>query len=372
MQCKKCKTEIPAESVFCMACGAKQAAAERHRRTRGNGLGSAYKLPSGKWRAEATVGYTPEGRRIYKTKSTFKTKREALEYLPALIGSGKATRKITLKYLYDKWLPTHRASKSAINCYRAAFAHFKPLWFKTIENVEIDELQKCMDGCPYGKRTKQDMRTVCGLIYKYGIPRGLIPDKINMAQFLIITAEKTEPKRAFDSREISLIKESCGLVPYAEYVYCMIYTGFRIGEFVSLDVSNYHSEQGYVIGGAKTEAGTNRTVTLSPKIKKIVDGIANNRTAGPLFPCVENGKHLSIKKFRNEIFYKVLEASGITSPRENKLTPHCCRHTFATLMKNIDAAEKDKLELIGHTTGDMLRHYQDVKIDDLKKITDML
>ena len=53
-------------------------------------------------------------------------------------------------------------------------------------------------------------------------------------------------------------------------------------------------------------------------------------------------------------------------------TPHSCRHTFATLMKRVQGADKDKLELIGHTSTDMLRHYQDVDYQDLRRITDAM
>lgn len=53
-------------------------------------------------------------------------------------------------------------------------------------------------------------------------------------------------------------------------------------------------------------------------------------------------------------------------------TPHCCRHTFATLIKPINAPDKDKLELMGHTSTEMLQHYQHVNLDDLRRITDNL
>lgn len=55
-----------------------------------------------------------------------------------------------------------------------------------------------------------------------------------------------------------------------------------------------------------------------------------------------------------------------------KYTPHSCRHTFATLMKRVSGADKDKLELMGHTSTEMLRHYQDVAFDDLRKIIDAI
>ena len=56
----------------------------------------------------------------------------------------------------------------------------------------------------------------------------------------------------------------------------------------------------------------------------------------------------------------------------HRLSPHSCRHTFATLIKRVEGSDKDKLELIGHTSTEMLRHYQDVSLKDLKKITDAI
>ncbi|MFG6372651.1 MAG: tyrosine-type recombinase/integrase [Oscillospiraceae bacterium] len=64
---------------------------------------------------------------------------------------------------------------------------------------------------------------------------------------------------------------------------------------------------------------------------------------------------------------------SIVDGKERKTyTPHSCRHTFATMMKRVEGAEKDKLELIGHTDAEMLRHYQDVSYADLRKITDAI
>ena len=58
--------------------------------------------------------------------------------------------------------------------------------------------------------------------------------------------------------------------------------------------------------------------------------------------------------------------------KRHKYTPHSCRHTFATLAKRIKAPEKDMLELIGHTDISMTRYYQDVDLNDLRKITDAI
>jgi len=59
--------------------------------------------------------------------------------------------------------------------------------------------------------------------------------------------------------------------------------------------------------------------------------------------------------------------------RESRLlTPHCCRHTFANLMRDVQGADKNKLALIGHTSEEMLRHYQDADLDGLRKIVNAL
>lgn len=49
----------------------------------------------------------------------------------------------------------------------------------------------------------------------------------------------------------------------------MIYTGFRIGEVFTILKENVHLDEGYIIGGIKTEAGKDRIVPLPPQISEI-------------------------------------------------------------------------------------------------------
>lgn len=118
-------------------------------------------------------------------------------------------------------------------------------------------------------------------------------------------------------------------------------------------------------------------VTVSPKIQPIIDRLTKDKIGGPVF-CGPDGARMPLKTYR-AIFYRVLEQCGIENPIEGegdakrrRYTPHSCRHTFATLMKNVTASDKDKLALIGHTSTEMLRHYQDVNLEDLRKITDAI
>lgn len=48
------------------------------------------------------------------------------------------------------------------------------------------------------------------------------------------------------------------------------------------------------------------------------------------------------------------------------------RETFASKMKHVQGADKDKLALIGHTSTEMLRHYQDVDIEGLRRMIEAM
>ncbi len=376
MECIKCKAHLPDGALYCHMCGKKQAAKQPERRvkTRGNGTGSVYKRGN-TWVAAVTLGYRAEDgaqKRVVLKKCGFATKKSALEYLPVLKGQQKREKDITWRQLYDLWLPTHRAGKSTINCYKAAVRYFSSVDFSKLKDIEIDDLQECLDDCPKGKRTRENMKALAGLLYKYAVPRGYA--SLNLAQYLIVSGESSASRSSFSAEQLEQIHRAVGVIPYADYIYCMCYLGFRPSEFLALDVKDYDRKNKTLTGGAKTEAGKNRIVTISPKIQPIIDRLTRDRIAGALF-CNENGGAFAYNKFRDDIFYSVLDQIGIDNPMENgrhKLSPHTCRHTFATLMKNVDAAEKDKMELIGHASAEMLRYYQDVDLEDLRAITNSL
>ncbi len=377
MKCRKCHVELPEGSKYCNRCGAKQQVA-RAPKSRGNGQGSVFQRPDKKWVAVRTVGWEarPDGKvhRITRSKSGFRTKKEALDYLPQ-IGGQRRNRQMTYRQVYDAWLPTHRAGKSTIDCYKAAMNYFRPVWPYQLEEITVDDLQECMDDCPRGKRTQENMKALCSLLYKYAIPRKLAT--LNMGQYLIVGGRQAEDKDALPEQAVQAVQQAVSCVPGADYVLCQCYLGFRPSELLALDAADYNPQQRAFVGGAKTEAGRGRVVTISPKIQPIIDRLTAGKQSGPVF-CAQDGGPMSIATYR-ALFYRVLEQCGIENPileqngvSRRKYTPHSCRRTFATLMKRVAAPDKDKLELMGHTNTSMLRYYQDVSFEDLRKITDLL
>lgn len=378
MNCKRCASELPQNALFCPFCG-KPIHSTPTKKKRGNGQGTIIKTASGKYKAVVTLGYyldEEKNKLLRKTRSkVFDKRTDAVKAIPSLL-EAKEEKTVTFQQLYDKWIPTHRAGKDTLNCYKAAVKYFKPLYALPLSDIDVDDLQECIDDCPHGKRTKENMRAVVGLMYKYAIPRHLLSDNLNLGQFLKVDGDAAAHREAFNDIQLATIKKACETNPQAKIIYIMCYLGFRPSEFLNIRVEDIDLKRGVIVGGAKTEAGKGRLVTISPKIRTMLEEIM------PAGGYLIGGKDrpMRLDSFTENLFHPTLEAIGIENPMvtiaggktRHKYTPHSCRHTFATLMKRVTGADKDKQELIGHASAEMLRYYQDVDLADLKQITDAI
>jgi len=367
MLCKKCKKEILDDSRFCNYCGAKQVR-ERSIKKRGNGQGTVYKDTNGKWIAEYTIGWDDEDGTLVRKKRKkrgFATKAEAIEYLPNLKQDlPQQDMNVKFKDLYKKWMDRHqeKVGQSTINCYKSAYKYFSPLYYVEVAKIRTEHMQKCIDECPHGKRTKENMKALGTSLWRYAMQLDIV-DR-NYAEYLYIQKEEQAEKVAFSKEQLDTMWKNVGKCPNLKYVLVLCYTGMRLSEMLSAKTENYYPEEGYFITGSKTEAGKDRIITISPKIMPFFEDFGREEY---LFA------NLSAKKFRNEIYYPALQEVGLDPLNEDGShinTPHICRHTFATLMKNVDAPATDKQKLIGHSKFEMTAHYTHTDLGSLKKITD--
>ena len=361
MICRYCGSEMPENGVFCPFCGRRVVLPTKRVKTRGNGQGSAYKR--GKtWTAMATVGYTPEGKRITKSKGGFRTKKEALEAVPGLkMAFRPVSADITFRQAYDAMIEQHakRVSESTLDCYKYAMNHFRLIWPTKLCEIKTDVLQKIVDECGSGRRTQENMKAAASLVFKYGMQNDVVAK--NYAEFIVIQKEEQKEREVFTMDEVRKIAESQDV--FAGYILVLIFTGFRPNELFSLKKNDFYGN--YFIGGSKTEAGKNRVVTIPavimPVVKRQLSGSSDY-----IFPAPDGSK-MDLSHFRTRYYYPTLKSLDV-----RPLPPYSCRHTFATMLKKIKGPATDKQKLMGHTSFTMTAHYTHTDVESLAAITDEL
>lgn len=390
MLCRKCHTELVVGANYCHVCGA-NVFATPSRRTRGNGTGSAYKR--GKtWTATVVLGWKQQTDKdgepvldrlglpkivpIRRTKGGFATKNEALAYCATLKGTPTAMKLkgATFAQIFDEWSNSYwpRLSESSIAGHKAAYKLYEDIYYLPFADLCTADLQACVDACGRGKRTRENMKSLASLMYEYAAQQKVVTH--NYAKYIFCGREDRTTRPGFSSDELAAICDAVGKIPYADYIKCMCYTGFRPNEMLSLKRDAYDAEHVTLTGGNKTEAGKNRPVTLSPKIAPIVAALVEK--ANPyIFPRAD-GKLMTDAYFREYCFYPLLARLGIQPiPKKGekpKYTPYTCRHTFANLLKNVPGSDTDKAGLMGHADASMTKDYQSPDYESIKAITDKI
>lgn len=336
MQCRKCKTELPDGAAYCYVCGVKQEKPQKRTKARGNGTGCVYKLPNGKWRAEITLGYDSNQKRITKTKSGFKTKKEALEYLPTLKNEKGLDRKVTLELLYASWESSYMCnlSRSKQDCYRIARRRIKDIAYADIRNLLLDDLQAVVNSCPGGYYPKRDIKSLLSQLYDRAVIDGIAPS--NMASYIILPPLEKSKKDAFSDEEISALWDCYKSgKSFTGYILIMIYTGMRLGELQKLEREMIDFDSRTITGaGIKSKTGMETPILISDIIKPVLEEL-----------CPDKGKILPMgEKVFYKQYYETLEQCKI-----RKLSPHCCRHTTATALANANVAPAIIKQIMRHS-----------------------
>lgn len=367
MNCPRCNAELPGESKYCNLCG-KKLVREQNKRTRGNGEGTVYQLPGGKWRAEITLGWR-QGNRLVKTKSGFKTKKEALAALE-LIKQSPIDVNPNIKFcdIYDLWSESHykNISKPTADGYRKAYQYAEPLHYFVFSQIKTADLQKVIDNASYekngkarsaGYRTKADIQSLFTNLFKYAIENDYVQK--NYAEFVKLPPKPKTKKDAFTQQEIdALWRDYEAGNEFTGYILIMIYTGLRYGEISTIKKENVHIPERYMIGGIKTAAGIDRVIPIADYLYPIV----------AKFYLAGDKKILEMheKVFYNT-FYETLKRAGV-----RKLNPHCCRHTFATLMANKGIQPAVITETAGHEDYSTTLQYTHISLDEKLKAVNSL
>ena len=379
MLCIKCKKEIPENSIYCNLCGKKQVKTEKQVKNKKNpnGHGSILKLSGRRrrpWAVRVTDGFVDKKQK-YRYVGYYETLTEAKEALAReQIYPTSPKANITFEKLYEEWLETpafRDISKQTQDNYTSAYKHLSKLYKVKFTDLRAKHYQNIIDGLERSKSTKQKIKILCGLLYKYAMQNDIINK--NYAEFIKIKSDEKIQKTIFTHEDIKVLEENSDKVKYVDTILILIYTGLRIGEMLDLKRKAVFLDLKEIVGGLKTDAGRDRTVPISDKIlaylKKWCDGCSSPEDY--IF-VREDGARITPNYYRKYIFYDVLEKLGIIEPigegEKRKLTPHSTRHTCATLLAE-SGADTNAIKLIlGHTdyafTADVYTHTDVSKLQE--------
>lgn len=180
------------------------------------------------------------------------------------------------------------------------------------------------------------MIIVLNYIFEYALQYDLIEKSYVKYIDFEDTRDSVKTKRAFTKEEIKKLFNDDSIV--SKTILIMIYTGMRPSEMLQLKKENICLDENYMIGGIKTKNGIDRTIPIHECIKEYMNEFIKSK----FYNC----KYATYAyNFKNKCIE--LEIGDIS--------PHCGRHTFATLAEEYGLNEFLVKRIMGHTTNDLTK-----------------
>lgn len=267
---------------------------------------------------------------------------------------------ITLRQLFNEWLPIHSQSisDSAVNSYHIAFKHISNISDMSITDIHFQHLQNVIDsmhvkGLSYSSCKK--VRTILNQLFNYAIIKDY--PITNYALHLNLGPNiPTIQRRVFTRQQINKLWAID--TSYSHMILILLYTGLRIGELLNLRRQDINRRSSYlIVRHAKTKSGEGRIIPVHHRIMPLIEQVYCGAD-DYLFT-------ISYTTFRKHF-------QDIMKQLNCKHTIHDTRHTFASLL-DAAAPPNDLRSLLGHKQGDITtRVYTHKTIRELRKTIELL
>lgn len=267
---------------------------------------------------------------------------------------------ITLRQLFNEWLPIHSQSisTSAVKSYHISFKHISNISDMPITNIHFQHLQNVINsmhvkGLSYSSCKK--VRTLLNQLFNYAIIKDYaitnytlhlkLGPNIPTIQRKVFTRQQINKLWAIDT-------------PYSHMILILLYTGLRIGELLNLRRQDVNRRSSYlIVRHAKTKAGEGRIIPIHHRIISLIEQLCTN-TDDYLFNISYTTFHKHFKDIMRQL--------------NCKHTIHDTRHTFASLLDAV-APPNALRSLLGHKQGDITtRVYTHKTIRELRKSIELL
>jgi len=353
----------------------------------GNNEGSIYKRKDGRWEAKLTIGYDVNEKPIRKSSyhKTRKSAQEAMREAQSRLANNLAQldNSTTLREWSELWLGNKKSvlKQSTVENYSHMLKHILPplghLKLRDVKNVQMQAFLNEL-GKTKGRSMLEKVRGVLYGMLEDAERNEMVIRNAARGLKLPLNAEPDKKREAFMPEEIARIENSVSMVNFADVIAILLNTGLREGELLAMRRPNVNIENSCIyvthsatrvngkptLGTPKTPESI-RTIPVSDWVLKLITARLLEDD-GFMFQC-KNGDIWSPRSFLRA-YKKALEQISV-----RYLSPHCCRHTYATRLHAAGADTKTIQTLMGHTdyalTANIYTHVQE---DTLRKAVALL
>lgn len=353
-----------------------------------NGFGQISKINNPNlrkpYRAMVTIGRDAEGKlikKLLKPVSYFATYNEAYA---ALLEYNKdpyaLDTSMTMAELYEKWSSEYfktLKSSSSERCLKSAWSYCSDIYRVKVSVIRARHLKQCIENAHLANEkvcqkaspgVKSRIKSLFNLMFDYALEYELVEK--NYARIFKITGDirdeiddNKKDHMSFTDEEIDKLWNNVDSIPYVDVILYQCYSGWRPQELGLIEVENVNLEDGYVIGGMKTDAGTNRMVPIHPRVENIIKSLYEKAVVNHQKYLIESNGLLTYDKYKTR-FANVKKILKL----DDRHRPHDPRKHFITMAKNAGVDEYAIKRIVGHSISDITEKvYTDRSIEWLKK-----
>lgn len=332
-----------------------------------NGLGSVHLIGDSKSRRKPWRARVPDHVEIDEVKGTAKQKYIVIGYYETEIDAINALMEYrkspytmdaaacTFDDIYELWKPEKFKSVaiSAQKGYVASYKASAPLHKMKMRDIRTIHLEQVMQSIAGGYQVQVRTKTFWSQLFRYAMEHDIVQK--NYADFVKIRDKAPETTRtdipAADREKIWKAIDAGDQDAKIAMIY--IYTGMRATELLELKKANVNLDTRIMIGGLKTEAGTNRHIPIHKCILPFIESLM--QTEGEyLIMRTKKDKLIpfNYKAFKDHNWEPLMKRLGM-----EQYTPHYCRHTCATMLREAKVEEDLRKLILGHKNGDITDRY---------------
>lgn len=360
---------------------------------RSNGDGNIRKLDSGTWRAELMDGYTTEGKRNI-VRFSGKTKKEVQDKIRTYRQQADANihldKTLTFGEFADIWYADYRSQvqPSTYSGYKYTLALLK----KKFANIPICEIlpihiNRYTDWIKtqgYSSSQLRKCRAMLIQIFSEAENNGLIVRNPALRSKKVrkkrqIGRQPAFRKDAFTETEVAKLNADLPDDLIGNGIRAMLGSGLRVQELIALTVEDIATDGSWVdvnkaiemIDGkpsldvTKSELST-RIVPIPVDYRPSFLYLRNNGGPDRIYQPEKN-PYYGVGSFRRRYYTALKKIEGVRS-----LTPHCCRHTYATLLEKHGVPLQIIARLMGHSKVETTGVYLHTGLQTYKDAVDVL